>query len=66
MRSGVDLSTIAHWLGHASLNTTNKYLAMDLEAKREALAKAKPLLNGGRPSGKWHRDPNLIAWLEQL
>ena len=66
LRSGVDLSTIAHWLGHVSVNTTNKYLAMDLEAKREALAKAKPLLNGGRPSGKWHRDPNLIAWLEQL
>jgi len=66
LRSGVDLSTIAHWLGHASLNTTNKYLAMDLEAKREALAKAKPLLQEGRRSGKWHRDPNLIAWLEQL
>ena len=66
MRSGVDLSTIAHWLGHASLNTTNKYLAVDLEAKREALAKAKPLLQDGRRSGKWHRDPNLIAWLERL
>jgi hypothetical protein len=39
---------------------------MDLEAKREALAKAKPLLKGGRRSGNWHRDPNLIAWLEQL
>jgi site-specific recombinase XerD len=34
LRSGVDLSTIAHWLGHASINTTNKYLALDLEAKR--------------------------------
>ena len=66
LRSGVDLSTIAHWLGHVSVNTTNKYLAMDLEAKREALAKAEPLLNGERRSGKWHRDPNLIAWLEQL
>jgi len=61
LRSGVDLSTIAHWLGHASVNTTNKYLAMDLEAKREALAKAKPLLKGGRRSGKWQRDRNLIA-----
>jgi hypothetical protein len=39
---------------------------MDLEAKREALAKAKPLLQEGRRSGKWHRDSNLIAWLEQL
>ena len=49
-----------------NVNTTNKYLAMDLEAKREALAKAKPLLEGGRRSGKWHHDLNLIAWLEQL
>lgn len=27
LRSGVDLSTIANWLGHASVNTTNKYRA---------------------------------------
>jgi integrase/recombinase XerD len=66
LRSGVDLSTIAHWLGHASVNTTNKYLAVDLEAKREALAKVKPLLKGSRRSAKWHRDRNLIAWLEKL
>ena len=66
LRSGVDLSTIAHWLGHASVNTTNKYLAVDLEAKREALAKAKPLLQGCRRPSKWHRDRNLIAWLEKL
>ena len=39
LRSGVDLSTIAHWLGHVSVNTTNKYLCLDLEAKREAMAK---------------------------
>jgi integrase/recombinase XerD len=66
LRSGVDLSTIAHWLGHASVNTTNKYLALDLEAKREALAKAQPVLKGGRRSAKWHRDRDLIAWLEKL
>jgi site-specific recombinase XerD len=33
---GVDLSTIAHWLGHASVNTTNKYLSVDPEAKPQA------------------------------
>ena len=66
LRSGVDLSTIAHWLGHVSVNTTNKYLSLDLEAKREALAKAKPLLTGRRCSGKWRKDRNLIAWLEAL
>jgi integrase/recombinase XerD len=66
LRSGVDLSTIAHWLGHAHINTASKYLAVDLDAKREALAKTKPLLAGGRPSGKWGKNPNLIAWLEAL
>ena len=66
LRSGVDLSTIAHWLGHVSVNTTNKYLSVDLEAKREALAKAKPLLNGGRRHTKWHQDRNLIRWLTAL
>ena len=66
LRSGVDLSTIAHWLGHVSVNTTNKYISIDLEAKREALAKAKPPLKGGRHSGKWRQDRNLIAWLTAL
>lgn len=66
LRSGVDLSTIAHWLGHVSVNTTNKYLSIDLEAKREALAKAKPLLKGRRHSAKWRQDRNLIAWLASL
>ena len=66
LRSGVDLSTIAHWLGHVSVNTTNKYLSIDLEAKREALAKAKPLLKGRRGSTKWRQDRNLIAWLSAL
>jgi len=66
LRSGVDLSTIAHWLGHVSVNTTNKYLCLDLEAKREALAKAKPLLKPGCRSAKWRRDRNLIAWLTAL
>jgi site-specific recombinase XerD len=66
LHSGVDLSTIANWLGHASINTTGKYLAVDLEAKREALAKAKPILKGQRRLGKWKTDPNLIRWLEAL
>ena len=66
LRSGVDMSTIAHWLGHVSVNTTNKYLSIDLEAKREALAKAKPLLKGKPRSAKWHQDGKLIAWLTAL
>jgi site-specific recombinase XerD len=66
LRAGVDLSTIAHCLGHAHLNTLNKYLCIDLDAKREALAKAQPLLKGGRSLTKWREDRGLIAWLESL
>ena len=43
LKSGVDLPTIAHWLGHASVNTTNRYVTVDLDLKRQALARAAPL-----------------------
>ena len=66
LRAGVDLSSIAHWLGHASVNTTNKYLTLDLEAKRQALAKAKPLALKRNKPGRWRQDQNLITWLESL
>jgi hypothetical protein len=62
----IGCGTIAHWLGHASVNTTNKYISVDLEAKCETLAKAKPLLEGEHHSGKWRRDPDLMAWLTAL
>jgi integrase/recombinase XerD len=66
MKSGVDLSTIANWLGHASVNTTNKYATMDLEMKRQAMEKAKPLTDGPPPRGEWKQNPDLLAWLESL
>jgi site-specific recombinase XerD len=66
LRSGVDLSSIAHWMGHVSVNTTNKYITIDLEAKRDALAKAKPLLKNRRRSAMWQQDRNLMAWLTSL
>jgi site-specific recombinase XerD len=65
LRSGVDLSTIAHWLGHVSVNTTNKYLALDLKAKADALGKAKPLISDSK-KGSWHKNPDLLRWLEGL
>jgi hypothetical protein len=60
------LSTIAHWLGHASINTTHKYLAMDLEAKRAALAAAGPVV--AKPNGAVRRriSEDLMQWLESL
>jgi site-specific recombinase XerD len=39
LRDGVDISTIASWLGHVSLNTTHQYMEADVEMKRRALEK---------------------------
>lgn len=66
LKSGVDLITIANWLGHASVNTTNKYATMDLEMKRQAMEKAKPLTDGTPFPRKWKQNPDLLTWLESL
>lgn len=65
LKSGVDLTTIAHWLGHASVNTTNRYVTVDLELKRKALARAAPL-GSSRSAAPWRHDPNVLEWLEAL
>lgn len=65
LRSGVDFSTIAHWMGHKSLNTTNQYTVIDLEAKRAALAKAEPVTTLKRLP-RWRTDNDLLSWLESL
>jgi len=65
LKSGVDFSTIAHWMGHRSLNTTQKYTAIDLQAKRAALAKAEPVTKSKRLP-RWRTDNDLLTWLESL
>lgn len=46
LQSGVDISTIAIWLGHESINTTHKYMEADLKMKQEVLKKlAEPSVN---------------------
>lgn len=41
LQAGVDLSTIAIWLGHESIETTHKYMTADLHLKERALAQIK-------------------------
>lgn len=64
LRSGVDLSTISHFLGHASLTTTNRYAKVDLEMKRLAIAKVKPVPHRSRTP--WSKDRTILDWLESL
>ena len=37
LQAGVDLSVIAMWLGHESIQTTHQYLNAELDAKRRTL-----------------------------
>ena len=67
LRAGVDLVTISHWLGHASIETTNRYAAVDLETKREALKRAGPVTGASSSAVvTWRSDPSVLEWLEAL
>ena len=64
LKSGVDLSTISHLLGHASPTTTNRYAKVDLEMKRKAIAKVKPVPRRSRTP--WSKNHTILDWLESL
>jgi site-specific recombinase XerD len=66
LKSGVDLTTIASWLGHVSPSTTSKYATIDLDMKRKALAKAAPATGTAKRKSSWHRNRKLLEWLESL
>ena len=66
LSAGVDLYSISQWLGHASINTTGRYAALDLQMKRRVLSRAKPKGSLSYSQSKWRRDPNIIEWLESL
>ena len=66
LQSGVDLITIGHWLGHTSVETTNRYVVVDLESKRAALEKAGAIDNDGPALAAWRSDASILAWLEAL
>jgi site-specific recombinase XerD len=67
LRSGVDMVTISHWLGHASIETTNRYAAVDLETKRKALERAGPVVGtSDSATSIWRTDSSVLDWLEAL
>ncbi|MCG5078881.1 hypothetical protein [Paraburkholderia tagetis] len=65
LKCGTDLPTISHWLGHASINTTNRYASADLEMKRQAIARAG-VATSVTPTSSWHREKSVIEWLASL
>lgn len=64
LRAGVDINTIRAWLGHVSLETTNRYAEVDLETKAKALETCAVTNSDRTPA--WHKDKDLMAFLSSL
>lgn len=69
LRAGVDINTIRAWLGHVSLETTNRYAEVDLEMKAKALAACAIIGNkrtGDPPAAAGRKAQGLMAFLDSL
>ena len=65
LQSGVEVNVIRSWLGHASINTTNGYIEIDLAMKRKALEVCE-VDSGESIPPSWQSKPDILAWLESL
>lgn len=69
LESGVEVNVIRAWLGHVSLETTNRYAEITLRTKEVALRTCEPpsgFSGGRRPRAVWKDDESLLAWLNSL
>lgn len=63
--AGIDITTIALWLGHESTESTQRYLHADLGMKQRALNRLTPLSSAPTPR-RYRPDDQLLAFLEAL
>jgi integrase/recombinase XerD len=63
LRRGVDITVIALWLGHESIETTQMYLHADMSIKEKALAHAN---KSNSPAKRYRPTDHLLAFLESL
>ena len=61
LHAGIDTASIALWLGHATIQTTQAYLHADLELKRRTLERVPPI--DERPPARYQASDALIAFL---
>lgn len=69
LEAGVDINVIRSWLGHVSLDTTNRYAEISLRTKQAAVATCAPSSGSSevRPPGiGWRQDRDLLKWLQSL
>jgi integrase/recombinase XerD len=63
LQAGVDLNSIALWLGHVNPSTTHAYVEADLAMKERTLHKLAP---PSARSKRFHADDRLTAFLDSL
>jgi len=69
LEAGVEVNVIRAWLGHASLETTNRYAEITLRTKQAALERCTvPGAADERIPRKpvWQTDAALLTWLQSL
>lgn len=67
LEAGVEVNVIRGWLGHVSLETTNRYAEITVRMKQDALSLCEPATSKA-PKRKpvWHDDAELMKWLASL
>ena len=69
LEAGVDINVIRGWLGHASLETTQRYAEISLRAKEAALEACQPPIIASEALPRtpvWRNDQALLEWLASL
>lgn len=68
LEAGVEVNVIRGWLGHVSLDTTNRYAEISLRTKAAALDICTAPVRGQGAARKppWHTDAALMNWLDSL
>jgi len=64
LESGVNLSTIAIWLGHESITTTHKYMVASMELKQKALSTVCG--PSAKAEEKYQADTSIIEFLKLI
>lgn len=65
LQSGIDISTIAIWLGHETIETTHKYMVADIKLKEEALNKLHEP-NQNHNNKRYHANKDILSFLNSL
>jgi site-specific recombinase XerD len=69
LESGVEVNVIRGWLGHVSLETTNRYAEITLRTKEAAMRTCEPPVDGADETHRkvvWKDDESFLKWLESL